>query len=691
MTKPAGPKCRIGVDVGGTFTDFVLVDVASGGLDFYKEPSTPADPSLAVERGIQGVLERAGAAPRDAELVVHGTTLGLNAIIQRKGAATALVVSKGNRDVLELARSKMPSAYDFSVGKEEPLVPRDLVFEIDARIGADGTVLARPGPGQLVEVAEALRRRDVVTVAVMLVNSYVDPTLEAEVAETLSERLNGVLVTRSASVWPEIREYERASIATMNAYVHPLLESYFSRLQSRLAGIGVEGSLYITASNGGTLSVETARERPVDTLLSGPASGVVAAAKLAGQAGRKGIISIDMGGTSCDMAVSQGGEPEYTTRTHIGDFPLVAPVVNVSTIGAGGGSVVWVDNLGILKVGPESAGADPGPVCYGQGGTRPTVTDCYLAAGFIAPEAFLGGRMRLDRAAAERALLDVADRIGIAGEDRPARAAEAALKVATAKMVTELHKGLAQRGLDPRTFTMIPFGGAGPTHAGLLAEEARLDAILIPAAPGTFCALGAILSDVKRDYVRTVRQVLSQEGSVIGNVRRAIQEMEQEALGWVRREGEHLGETALGYSADMRYQGQAYELTVEIPPAARERLEPDQLAELLHVEHARVYGFPDRESPVEIITVRVRVTGKVPSISLPTVGAERGKATVAGQRRVFHDGAWLEVPVYHREILAEGHGLNGPAIVEQEDSTVWILPGWRGRVDTWGNLELDQA
>jgi N-methylhydantoinase A len=362
MVEPAGSRCRIGVDVGGTFTDFVLADLAQGRLIFYKEPSTPADPSLAVERGIQAVLRRADAAAGDIELVVHGTTLGLNAIIQRKGAATALVVSRGNRDVLELARSKMPSAYDFSVGKEEPLVPRDLVFEIDARIGPDGTVLARPGAGQLAEVGEALQRREVVAVAVMLVNSYVDPSLEAEVAESLSERLSGVLVTRSAGVWPEIREYERASIATMNAYVHPLLESYFSRLQSRLAGIGVEGSLYITASNGGTLSVETARERPVDTLLSGPASGVVAATKLAAQASRKGIISIDMGGTSCDMAVSQGSEPEYTTRTHIGDFPLVAPVVNVSTIGAGGGSVVWVDNLGILKVGPESAGADPGPV-----------------------------------------------------------------------------------------------------------------------------------------------------------------------------------------------------------------------------------------------------------------------------------------------------------------------------------------
>ena len=372
---------RIGVDVGGTFTDLVLADTQSGHLVIHKEPSTPAEPAAAVMSGVARLLERAGLTPDRVDIVNHGTTLGLNAIIQRRGARTALVVSEGNRDVLELARSRMPSPYNFSLPKEEPLVSRDMVFEVAARCGPKGEVLMRPDEREIDRLAGELRRARPEAVAVMLLNSYIAPELEFEVAEQLRVRLNGVLVTESAAIWPEIREYERASIATMNAYVSPLLDRYFAALDRGLSERGLSARLYITTSNGGTITAESARSRPVDTLLSGPASGVVAASKLSARLQRKELVTIDMGGTSCDMAVIQAGEPEYTTLTHVGDFPLIAPVVSVSAIGAAGGSIVWVDSQGVLKVGPESAGADPGPACYGRGGARATITDCYLVTG----------------------------------------------------------------------------------------------------------------------------------------------------------------------------------------------------------------------------------------------------------------------------------------------------------------------
>ena len=418
--------CRVGIDVGGTFTDLVLADAATGALTFFKEPSVPDDPSTAVERGLQGIIARAGIAPDAIDLVVHGTTLGLNTIIQRKGATLALVVSRGNRDVLEIGRSRMPDSYDFRSQKEEPLVPRDMVFEIDARMTADGTIETRPAQAEIEALAQTLVDRKVDAVAVMLLNAYVDGTLEREVAAALRDALPGVLVTESAALWPEIREFERALVATLNAYIHPQVDGYLARLRERMDAIDVKAPLYITASNGGTLGVESARNRPIDTILSGPATGVVAAARLAALGEQRKILTVDMGGTSCDMAVSLDGEPEYTTRTTIGDFPLILPVVNVSAIGAGGGSIVWVDNQGVLKVGPQSAGAAPGPVCYGRGGTEPTMTDCYLAAGYLRTDRFLGGRMTLDKDAAIQALAGIADRIELPGDDKAAQAAESA-------------------------------------------------------------------------------------------------------------------------------------------------------------------------------------------------------------------------------------------------------------------------
>lgn len=678
-------RCRIGIDVGGTFTDCVLFNAGTGQLTFFKEPSVPSDPSKAVELGIKGLLKRASVPPESIELIVHGTTLPVNAIIQRKGAKVGLVVSRGNRDVFEIARCHMPNPYDFMAMREEPLVPRDLIFETSARTAADGKVLDIATKDELSAMAEALQQQQVSAVAVMLLHSYRYDAQERQVASFLRKRLNGILVTESAQVWPERREYERSLVAVMNAYIHPLMDEYLRLLMERVSATGIDAPTYITASNGGTLSITTARERPIDTILSGPASGVVAASRVAVAAGQKRLITFDMGGTSSDIALSKNGEPEYATRTHIGDFPLVLPVVNVSSIGAGGGSVVWVDDQGVLKVGPQSAGADPGPVCYGRGGTEPTVTDCYLMVGCLDPNRFLGGRMPLDFNAARSALERVADKLGVIGEDRAVRVAESALRVATAVMATELQKNLSQRGEDPKTFALMAFGGAGPTHANLLAHESRLNSVIVPRAPGTFCAMGAILSDVKRDYIRSVRLTLDDSENVEAVLTETFRGLEQEAENWISSEGALLDGTEFSATADMRYQGQSWELRVVVPDELRTKPDAVRLTDNFHQEHNRVYAFEDREAFVEVTTIRLQVRGKIPAIELPEVSTDRSTAPFAF-RKIFRNGRYVDVPVFERRELGQGRTIEGPAIIEQEDSTSWILEGWAATVDRLGNL-----
>jgi N-methylhydantoinase A len=687
LKKVSGQRCRIGIDVGGTFTDFVLTDLETGHLTFFKQPSVPADPSRSVELGIVKLLERAGLLPSDVELIVHGTTLLVNAIIQRRGAKVGLVVSKGNRGVLEIGRARLANSYDFTIRKEEPLVPRSLIFETTARLKADGTILEDTSESEIAEIAAKLRDAQVDSVAVMLLHSYAFPEMERKVAALLRRHLGKIPVTESAYVWPERREFERCLVAVMNAYVQPIMDSYLSLLTSRVKGVGIDAPIYITASNGGTLSIETARARPIDTILSGPASGVVAAAAAAAISGQKQIITVDMGGTSCDVSMTKGGEPEYTTLTHVGDFPLILPVVNVSAIGAGGGSIIWVDPQGVLKVGPRSAGADPGPVCYGLGGTEPTVTDCYLLVGYIDPKNFLGGRMSLDKAAATTALEKLADKVGIEGKDRAIKTAEAALRVTTAIMATELYKGLAQRGEDPRGFALMAFGGAGPTHANLLADEAQLNSIIVPPAPGTFCALGAILADVKRDYVRSKHLFLNEGRKAIADLTNIFRGLEKESKAWIKTEGKILGETTFVATADMRYAGQAFDLQVAIPDSLRVRPNVNDLSELFHRAHERIYSFRDLESGVEITTERVQVAGKMPGIALPKV-PRRTAATPKSRRQVYHLGQYRNVPVYWRPDLGSGTTLSGPAIIEQEDSTTWVLPDWSLRVDSVGNMLL---
>ena len=687
---PSRSSCRIGVDVGGTFTDFVLSNPRSGEIVRYKEPSVPSDPSLSVGRGLPVLIDRAGVRPGDVELLVHGTTLLVNAIIQRRGARVGLVVSRGHRGILEIGRMSLDNSFDFTLRKEEPLVPRNLVFETDARVRADGSVAGCPSEADLDRLASDLRAAGVEAVTVVLLNSYAFPDVEREMEQALRRRLPGVPITGSAAVWPEQREFERGLVAIMNAYVQPLMSAYLHRLEARVAEAGVTAPIYITASNGGTLSIDTARERPVETVLSGPASGLVAATRVARSLGRTEIITVDLGGTSCDLALNQGEEPEYATSTRVGDYPLVVPVVNVRAIGAGGGSVLWVDRQGVLKVGPESAGADPGPVCYGRGGTRPTVTDCYLLVGLIHPDHFLGGRMRLDGQAAREAMEALADRIGYEGGDRAVRAADAALRVASAMMANELSKGLARRGAAPGEFALMAFGGAGPTHANLLAEEAGLGTVVVPPGPATFCALGAILADVKRDYVRSRRLRFADGPPVAAELASIFRALEESASSWIRSEGDILGEVVFDASLDLRYAGQAFDLQVAIPERLRKEPDLGAITELFHREHERIYSFRDPESSVEVSTERVRVTGRIPALELPPV-PDRGPAEPFDSRRVYVGGRDLDVPVHARRALGRDASIPGPAVIEQEDCTVWVLPGWHAAVHRGGSILIRRS
>jgi N-methylhydantoinase A len=684
-TNQLGGGCRIGVDVGGTFTDFVLADPRSGLLTRYKEPSVPEDPSHSVARGLPALLERAGVGPGDVGLIVHGTTLLVNAIIQRRGAKVGLVVSAGNRSILEIGRANLAHTQNFTLRKEEPLVPRDLIFETRARVLADGTVLAEPDERELAAIADRTKESGLEAVAVQLLNSYLHPALEHRVAEGLGRHLNGIPVTESAHIWPELGEFERALIAIMNAYVQPIMDAYLTRLVARVRDAGIGAPVYITASNGGTVSVETARDRPIDTVLSGPASGVVAALRAAEAAGAGNLITIDMGGTSCDVSVVQEGEPSFTTDAHVGDCPLIVPVLDVSAIGAGGGSIVWVDPQGVVKIGPESAGADPGPVCYGRGGSRPTITDCYLMVGTVDPTHFLGGRMNLDATTARAALDVIGERIGLPHSlERPVRAAAAALEVATAVMASKLLQGVARRGENPADFALMAFGGAGPTHACPVAEEVDITTVIIPPSSSTFCALGAILADVKRDYVRS-RHVALSEADAATTLVTVFRDLEAEAAAWLAEEGDILGEPRFDATLDMRYAGQSFELQVALPPDLLKDPDAAAIAALFHEAHEKIYGFRDLESEAEVMTERLRVTGHMPAVAMPEVGAREAPQPL-GARQVHHRDSVLDATVHARSRLGAGTALDGPVIVEQEDSTAWIPPGWRVVVDSIGNL-----
>ena len=645
---------RLGVDVGGTFTDVAVWDDTSHRLSVFKLATVPHEPDEGILSGILAITEREGISPSELHFVAHGTTVATNALLEGKGARTALITTRGFRDLLEIARQKRPHLYDLQADKTAPLVPRDLRLEVRERLLADGSVLDSL---RVEEADEALATLSGVDPEAIY--SFLDPTHERQVAARIRERLPGCYVSLSSEVSPEFREYERLATTVLNAYLGPLISRYVERFGENVRRLGIPRPPYINQSNGGIISVSTAARHPVRTLLSGPSAGVMGAAWVARQAGYQSLITFDMGGTSTDVARVEGGQPILTRERTINGQPVRIPALEIESVGAGGGSIVWVDSGGALKVGPESAGANPGPACYGRGNRRPTVTDANIVLGRLNATHLLDGRMPLHADLATLAIAELAAQLALSSLD----AARGILSVVQANMLGAIRVVSVRKGYDPRAYTMVPFGGAGPLHAGALARDLGIRQVLIPAVPGIVCALGLLVEPLRLDLVRTRVSLL--DALTGDDLNTLFGEMEREADDWLEQESVPPARRRRRRAFDMRYLGQNFELTVPEPPGPWGH---EALRSAFAREHERVYGYAASDEPVQMVAFRLTALGEVDSVSFDETGG------------------FVATVIYRRERLTFGHRLIGPAVVEQMDSTTLILPGQQARVDEWANL-----
>ncbi|MDR0360422.1 MAG: hydantoinase/oxoprolinase family protein [bacterium] len=653
----------VGVDVGGTFTDFVAAD-ERGARSEFKVRSTPAEPAQAVLEGFRRLFAE-GVDPAAISLFAHGTTVALNTVLQRSGARVGLITTRGFRDVLALRRLRLTGAPGFHVRRPEPLVARRDVREVGGRLLADGREVRPLDEAEVAAAAADLAATGCEAVAICLLHSYRSDAHERRAAAAARAACPGLHVTVSSEVWPQQREYERTEVAVVNAHVAPVMERYFHHLSGALGELGVAATVLSTRSSGGVMSAEAAARRPGETLLSGPGSGVVAAAALGRAAGLHHLVAFDMGGTSADVGLVVEGAARTTTEATVGDFPVLMPSVDVSSIGAGGGSIAAVDSAGVLKVGPRSAGSTPGPACYGRGGEEATVTDAYAALGVVSE--LLDGEVPLDLEAARRACADLGARLDL----DPEGAAEAILRVATANMYARLLPLMAGRGADPREFALLAYGGAGPTHAFRLAREVGFTRVVIPPSPGTFCALGCLLADLRADFVATVSADLDElpEPELVS----VFTGLAQNARSWVHEQRVPSERPLVTLGADMRQGGQSYEIAVELPPdlgpGFRERAR-----EAFFGAYERVYGNPDRSGRVEIVNARAYVIAPTAKPAFASPAVARGAAP-DGRRRVRHEGRDFAAEVIARSALAPGRRLEGPAVITQYDTTTFVPPG----------------
>lgn len=682
-------RYMLGVDVGGTFTDLTLVDVAGQQVIIDKVPSTPDDPSRAIMTGIKQILARAGVPYDAVDYLAHGTTVATNALIERKGAPTGLLITEGFRDLLEIGRQVRPSLYDLFMEKPEPVVPGHLRLEVPERLLADGSVRVPLDEDVLAERVAALKQAGVQAVAICFLFSYVNPEHERRAAEVVRRLFPEAYISVSHEVVPEFREYPRLSTTVLNAYLGPVMRRYISNFQRSVREAGLRADPYITQSNGGIISIDEAIHNPIRTAMSGPSAGVVAATHLGRLAGETNLITFDMGGTSADISLVEGGQPLQSVDRELDRMPVRVPMLDIITIGAGGGSIAWVDAGGALKVGPHSAGADPGPACYGRGGTQPTVTDANVVLGRLNPQRILGGRMTLDVERAKEAIERVVCApTGLSLLD----AAAGIVAVVNANMVRAIRVVSVERGYDPRQFTLVAFGGAGGLHAGAVARELGIPKILVPLTPGIFCSLGLVVTDVRFDYVRT--SPLTPEAAQVEPIRNLFREMIAEGTTLLDKENVPEGSRRFELKIDARYRGQNYELS--IPVEADELSWPalGRVAERFHEEHQKVYGYADRSRTVEFVNFRVTAVGEVPKAPIRTLERRRtGEARPFAHRTAYFDAngalSAYETPVYNRDDLQPEDRLVGPAIIEQMDATTVLLPGQTARVDAYGNLVIN--
>lgn len=673
----------IGIDAGGTFTDFYASDLDSGAVRLFKTTSTPANPGAAIVEGLAEMCRTFDIPAAAIRRISHGTTVATNALIQRKGGKVALITTEGFRDLLEIGRQTRPHLYDLQADHPAPLVPRRRRFEVAERMTAEGTALKELDEASAEAAVTRALDTDAAACAVCLLFAYLNDGHEKRIAELVRERNPSLPVSLSSEVQPEFREYERFSTTVLNAYLQPVMGEYLGFLEEALARDASDAVLGIYQSSGGLMSAERARRFPVRTALSGPAAGAVGAVHTSRATGRKNAITLDMGGTSADVALIRDFSVGRTFDRDIAGFPVRLPMVDINSVGAGGGSVAWFDRDGLLKVGPASAGADPGPACYGRGGTEPTVTDANLLLGRLSPAGLIGGRVALDPEAARGVFAPLAERLGCAIE----RAAHGVLGIVVANMVRAIRAVSVERGHDPRGCALVAFGGAGPLHAVDVARSLGIDEVIVPAAPGILCAEGLVVSELKEEFVRTARTRLDEEGLV--RLTGIVETLCGAAESWFEDECVAPDRRLVSVVLDLRYVGQNFELAVPLDVAEPPDL--PTLRERFFAVHTQHYGFHNPDDPIELINVRVTATGRL--AAPPAAGAtysEDGVERVEDTREIwFGSTGPVATCVHRRAALTPGEAIEGPAIVEQLDSTTLLGPGDRLRIDDSYNLIVE--
>ena len=667
-------KYALGIDVGGTFTDLALVRLSDGAAFYYKTSSTPHDPSEAMTTGIRALLRQTEIPAGDIAYFGHGTTVATNALIVGKTARTGLITTDGFRDVLEIRRQRQPHNYDFRMAKPPPPVPRHLRREIRERTYLFGLENIPPDESAIPGIVDDFRREGVEAVAICFLHAYQNPVHEARIAEAVRKAFPGAFVCASHEVMAEFREYERISTTVLNALLGPVMQRYLENLERSAADLGVVAPK-ILQSNGGVASPREAGRNPVRTLASGPAAGVTGAVHLCNAAGFPNIITFDVGGTSTDVCLIERGEALIRRQREFVGYPVRFPMMDVHSVGAGGGSIAWVDSGGFLHVGPQSAGAHPGPACYGRGGTEPTVTDANVLLGRLWQEALLGGRMPIDAGLARKAIEErVAKPMGLALEE----AAQAILTILNENMVQAIRMISVEQGFDPREFALVAFGGAGPLLAAPVAQQLGMSQVVVPEGPGLLCALGLLVAEIRSDFSVTRMQRLDNAAANAMNA--VFAELERDVAAWFDRERIAPDARRIERAVDMRYVGQSHELTIKVESGRIAAADLDALAAEFRREHARVYGYA-AEAPMQLVTFRATAKARVSAPPAPA-GQTRSacaEAAVKRTRRVWfpQSRAYVETPVYDRASLDPGVVLEGPAIVEQMDTTTVLMPGHR--------------
>ena len=675
---------RIGIDVGGTFTDVTLLNSETGAYYTYKLSSTLHDQSEAIANGTKETLALYGVPVEQLEYFGHGTTVATNMIIERKGAKTALITTKGFRDLLEIGRQTRPSLYDIMEDKPETLVRRALRREVDERTMADGTILRKVNRDEVLRVLSQLKEKGVESLAVCFLFSFLNPENERIVEQCIKETWPEVYCSVSSTILPEFREFERLSTTVINSYLGPRMKMYIHHLQDRIRQVGVRVEPYITQSNGGVMSISSTIQTPVQTALSGPSAGVMGAVYVAKAAGFLDIITYDMGGTSTDVSLVKDGIAEYTTKRKVCGLPSGVPMIDVHAVGAGGGSIAHIDNAGALKVGPESAGANPGPVAYNLGNEQPVVTDANLVLGRINPHYVLGGRLKIDAQLSRAAMKkQIADPMGLSVE----AAAQGVISVVNSNMARAIRVITVEKGHNPSDFTLVAYGGAGPLHAVHLAQEMGIHTVLIPPAPGALCALGLLTADIKKSYVKTA--LIPYDQATPEQINQAVLPLMEEGSRWLASENVSEQRRQFHNVAEMRYVGQNYELQVEIPAGLVDQADLDRMKEDFFRAHEMNYGYYNPNAPVQFVNFRSEAIGQVqkPRLAELTGHMETPSGAVIDHRDVyFEESGLVRCPVYDRSKFGRCPRVDGPCIVEQMDSTTVIPPNTWFEVDIHGNL-----